>query len=284
MPFRSRTSLTAVPNDSDHDIPIPFLNDKGSPGNLEKTASMGTALSDTLVGSSLPTPVVQSRRGKKNARIERGLKVHWAYFKRRLGTVTAPSTSSAFEPDDGDSYTTGQAPLLHMGEDEADGVDEVVVDREWSQEMKSSITHSEYGTPDRASNAFGTTIDRESLFAHPEGRWAKFGPLVLLRWRCWPVVYDFFVSRFVDAKSERHYNRENWFLKKVRNTHVQCLCIGLIAAISESGFVVVCVSDRQLGTGGGISPEARHNRGHDICLCGMLLHSHYMTQYYNHSL
>ncbi|KAI0726397.1 hybrid sensor histidine kinase [Fomitopsis betulina] len=214
MPFRSRTSLTAVPNDSDHDIPIPFLNDKGSPGNLEKTASMGAALSDTLVGSSLPTPVVQSRRGKKNARIERGLKVHWAYFKRRLGTVTAPSTSSAFEPDDGDSYTTGQAPLLHMGEDEADGVDEVVVDREWSQEMKSSITHSEYGTPDRASNAFGTTIDRESLFAHPEGRWAKFGPLVLLRWRCWPVVYDFFVSRFVDAKSERHYNRENWFLKK----------------------------------------------------------------------
>ena len=228
MPFRSHTSLTTIANPSDGDVPLPIIKDKSAPVkviNVEKSASAGTsALSDTLRGTPLPPPVVQGsvssgKRGKKNARIDRGLRVHWAQFKRRLGTGTAPSTSSAIEPDEsGDSYSNGRARAVQMGEEEEDGVDEVVVDREWSHDIKSSsITHSEHGgTPDRASNPLGTNTDRESLFAHPEGFWASCGPLIFLRWRCWPVVHDFFVNHFVDMKSEMHYNKEGWFMKKVR--------------------------------------------------------------------
>jgi len=35
-----------------------------------------------------------------------------------------------------------------------------------------------------------------------------------LRWRLWPFAYQFFVNHFVDEKSEMHYNKENWFLRK----------------------------------------------------------------------
>lgn len=214
MPFHSRTSLIAH---RDHDFRRSHLNDKDSSINEEKAAPMGPPALSDIVAGTLPLPV-QSRRSKRSARLER---VHWASFKRRLGVGTAPSASSTFQPDDsGDDYSTGQAPLTRVGEEEVDFIDEVVVDREWSQELKGSITHSEYGTPDQTNNAFGTGTDRESLYAHSEDCWSKCGPLVFLRWRCWPVVYDFFVSRFVDEKSETQYNRENWFLKKVR-THAQ---------------------------------------------------------------
>lgn len=270
MPFHShsRTSLTTIANGSDRDFPLPVIKDSSTPDNLEKPASVGTsALSDTLRGTPLPPPVVQSssRRGKKNARIDRSLKVHWAQFKRRLGTGTAPSTSSAIEPDEsGDSYSNGRGPVLQMGEEDEDGVDEVVVDREWSNEIKSSsITHSEHGgTPDRTSNPFGNGTDRESLFVHPEGFWATCGPFIFLRWRCWPVLHGFFVNRFVDVKSEMHYNKENWFMKKVRShSSVVSHCVGLIHVKTESCLVVLCVPGCQLGTGDGIHPAASHNSG-----------------------
>ncbi|KAH9930211.1 uncharacterized protein B0H18DRAFT_1116910 [Fomitopsis serialis] len=229
MPFRSRTSFTTATtaHGSDLDVPLPIIKNKAAHEKavaLEKSASVGTsALSDTLHGTPLPPPVVQgsgssSKRGKKkNARVDRGLRVHWAQFKRRIGTGTAPSTSSAIEPDEsGDSYSNGRARQVQMGEEEEDGVDEVVVDREWSNEIKSSsCTHSENGgTPDRTSNPLGTNTDGESLFVHPEGFWASCGPLIFLRWRCWPFVHDFFVNHFMDAKSELHYSKENWFMKK----------------------------------------------------------------------
>ncbi|KZT67331.1 hypothetical protein DAEQUDRAFT_729184 [Daedalea quercina L-15889] len=227
MPFRSRASVvTTTVHGSKGDVPLPTIKPKSILGkviDVEKSASVGTsAFSDTLRGTPLPPPVVQgsvssSKRGKKSARVDGGLRVHWAQFKRRMGTGTAPSTSSAIEPDEsGDSYSNGRGRQAQLAEEQEDVVDEVVVDREWSTEIKSSsCTHSEHGgTPDRASNPLGTSTDRESLFAHPEGFWALCGPLIFLRWRCWPVVHDFFANHFIDEKSEMHYNKENWFMKK----------------------------------------------------------------------
>lgn len=175
----------------------------------------------------LPPPVTQAsltpeKKGKqkKSARVERNLRAHWDRFKRRLGTGTAPSTSSALEPDesgDGSSYPRSRADrAAQMDEVPDEAVDEVVVDREWSDEIKSSsITHSEHGgTPDKGSNAFGTGTDRESFAIQASGFWGLCMPLVILRWRAWPLMYSFFCTRFLDEKSEAHYNKENWFLRK----------------------------------------------------------------------
>ncbi|TFY68845.1 hypothetical protein EVJ58_g762 [Rhodofomes roseus] len=196
MPFRSRTSIaTSTANGSEADVPLPILKPKAITGSGSLT----------------------KRGKKKSARVDRGLRVHWAQFKRRMGTGTAPSTSSAIEPDEsGDSYSNGRARQAQLGDEDDDGVDEVVVDREWSDEIKSSsCTHSEHGgTPERTSNPLGTNTDMESLFVRPEGFWAMCGPLIFLRWRCWPVVHDFFVNHFMDEKSELHYSKENWFMKK----------------------------------------------------------------------
>ncbi|KAH9945766.1 hypothetical protein B0H21DRAFT_693809 [Amylocystis lapponica] len=175
--------------------------------------------------SALPPPVVQAsvssgRRGKKkSARVDGGLRVHWDRFKRKMGTGTAPSTSTAIDADDSGDGSCG--PRLHHrmlhNEDPDMAVDEVVVDREWSDDIKSSISHSEHAaSPEKSggSNHLGTSTDRESLAIHPTGFWVMCPPLLFIRWRIWPWVYAFFSTHFMDEKSEMHYNKENWFLRK----------------------------------------------------------------------
>ncbi|RPD57164.1 hypothetical protein L227DRAFT_613780, partial [Lentinus tigrinus ALCF2SS1-6] len=158
-------------------------------------------------------------RTKKNARVSGGLRVHWDRFVRKLGSGTAPSTSSAF--DDSVCESSGY-PRSRIGqasqEPPDDRVDEVVVDREWSDEIKSSsITHSEHGgTPEKSGSNHlgGTNTDRDSFAIRPEGFWGACRLLIFIRWRLWPMAYSFFCTRFIDEKSEMHYNKENWFLRK----------------------------------------------------------------------
>lgn len=183
-----------------------------------------------LPDQSLPPPVVQDdhqsggrrSRSKKNARIDGGLRVHWDRFVRKLGSGTAPSTSSNFEESVGESSGYPRSRLGHpaFSEPQEDRVDEVVVDREWSDEIKSSsITHSEHGgSPEKTGSNHhgGTNTDRDSFAIRPEGFWGLCRPLILLRWRLWPATYSFFCTHFMDEKSEMHYNKENWFLRKVR--------------------------------------------------------------------
>lgn len=108
-----------------------------------------------------------------------------------------------------------------MVEDLDEPVDEVVVDREWSVEIKSSsVTHSEHGaSPEKSGGSNhigGTNTDHDSAVHNVEGFWGMWVPLTYLRWRIWPSVYAFFWSSFIDEKSEQHYKKENWFLRKVR--------------------------------------------------------------------
>jgi hypothetical protein len=68
----------------------------------------------------------------------RGLRVHWAKFRKRIGTGTAPSTSELEES----IHTAGSSTILRRPshnfdpEKSAAGVDEVVVDRAWFDEIK----------------------------------------------------------------------------------------------------------------------------------------------------
>jgi osomolarity two-component system sensor histidine kinase SLN1 len=173
----------------------------------------------------LPVPVQQGagsdsckRKQKKNARIGGGLKVYWANFRKRIGTGTAPSTTSMV----GDGSATGSSNTrpATTTDDEKEEVDEIVVDRTWSEEIKSSVAHSEAGmaaSPEKSNGHHQpaeTSVDHESL-QHYEGFWALSSPLVFIRWRCWPLVMEFFASRFFDQKSEERYQKENWFMRKV---------------------------------------------------------------------
>ncbi|KAG5644869.1 hypothetical protein DXG03_007510 [Asterophora parasitica] len=182
------------------------------------TARIATPVTSKALEDSLPPPVLAnsnsiSIRRKKKARVG-GLAVHWARFKRRVGTGTAPSSSSLVGESTGESnnYLRREGPL----QDDGGEVDEVVVDRIWSEDIKSSTTHSEHGaSPEKSggSHPMGQSAsDRGSLA--PEGFWSTFRPIVFLRWRLWPKFAKIFVTRFADEKSEAQYEQENWFMKK----------------------------------------------------------------------
>ena len=201
-----------------------------------------------------------TRAPKKSARIALvpTLRVYWANLRRRLGTGTSPSTSSVFD-DSAPSTSATPPPTAHahstpqsrahlagaktpaaagtlqqqrqqqlLEAEDDDVVDEVVVDRNWSEEIRSSVSQSDAGgLPDRHPGAThvangnghgpwgGASTDRDSV-AHAEGLWASCRLLIVLRWRIWPAVLDFFSLRFPDKKAEAQYWRENWFMRKVR--------------------------------------------------------------------
>ncbi|KAI0738700.1 hypothetical protein C8Q80DRAFT_1113412 [Daedaleopsis nitida] len=186
-----------------------------------------TAVQIQLPDDQLPPPVLHEAnssgrrsRTKKNARVSGGVRVHWDRFVRKLGSGTAPSSSSNFEESVGESsgYVRSRQGQAHTEPPDDCRVDEVVVDREWSDEIKSSsVTHSEHdGTPNKSGSNHhgGTNTDRDSFAVRPEGFWGLCQPLIILRWRLWPIAYSFFATHFIDEKSEMHYNKENWFLRK----------------------------------------------------------------------
>ena len=223
MPFRSRLSLASVvtTSESQH-IPHKTLADTTD----VTTTRAATPVQDND-GEGLPPPVQASeysdRRRKKKTRIAMGFHVRWDKFLRKLGSGTAPSTSSALDGSSGDSTGCNRSRAGSAGNmEEGDEVDEVVVEREWSGEIKSSV-HSDHGiTPEKSHGSNpqlgngGTSTDRESVAIHADGFWASNSFLIWMRYRLWPASYSFFYTRFIDEKSENHYRKENWFLRKVR--------------------------------------------------------------------
>ncbi|CDO68388.1 hypothetical protein BN946_scf184815.g35 [Trametes cinnabarina] len=227
MPFlRSGTSLASfsVTSTKRDELTTPSVTD-----NDMSAKPPISILNLSNHAQGLPPPVQQPHdshsgrrsRSKKNARVHGGLRVHWDRFVRKLGSGTAPSTSSNVEGSVGESSgyprsRQGQPAYPEAPDDQE--VDEVVVDREWSDEIKSSsVTHSELGgSPEKSGSNHhpGTNTDRDSFATHPEGFWGLCRPLIVLRWRLWPAAYSFFSTSFVDEKSEMHYNKENWFLRK----------------------------------------------------------------------
>ncbi|EPQ54871.1 hypothetical protein GLOTRDRAFT_111444 [Gloeophyllum trabeum ATCC 11539] len=169
-------------------------------------------------------PVLQSamsssaRRRHKKARIEGGLRVHWDRFRKRMGTGTAPSTSEI--PDESGTDSSARPGARFANAEELDEVDEVVVDREWAgRDLKTSITQSDGQENSREKSgggggAQGTNTDMDSIIWYSDGFWAICTPLIILRWRLWPAVKNFFWVHFDDPKSENHYRKELWFTRK----------------------------------------------------------------------
>jgi len=174
----------------------------------------------------LPPPVVALAathdKQKKAIRLDvsRGLRVHWARFRRRLGPGTSLSTSSLVE-DSAPGSNVGHH-CDHQGECECEEdteVDEVVVDRSWSDEIKSSVSLSEQDVsldkPGGINLNAGSSTDRDSVAPHTRGFWGLCTPLIILRWRVFPAIFEFFSPKFLNQKSELHYVKENWFMRKV---------------------------------------------------------------------
>jgi osomolarity two-component system, sensor histidine kinase SLN1 len=191
------------------------------PGSFD----MSKPVTSSPAKNILPVPVQQGaesnkRKRKKNARIGGGLGVYWAHLRKRIGTGTAPSTTSMVGDGSGSAGGSSNTRPATTVEDEREEVDEIVVDRTWSEELKSSVAHSDAGaaaSPEKSNGhqpTQNTSMDHDS-FEHHDGFWALWSPLDFLRWRLWPMVIQFFTSRFFDPKSEERYQKENWFMRKV---------------------------------------------------------------------
>jgi len=231
----------------------------------DPTPPLATPTEPVLLPIPATTKLDPSAATSKRRRLSwfpRSLRVHWTEFKKRLATGTAPSTSSLY--DDGTSASIhGKEPVPGQPEDE---VDEVVVDREWTEDTRKTTTKSESAHPFGDSRQpGGTNTDRES-FAAVEGFWARSTILIILRWRLWPAILDFFRPRFVDSKSEAQYNKESWFYRKrlaifsalffICNWITACVLVQTPVVTSDIVFYYVV---RQNATSHTVSPSHSSN-------------------------
>ena len=176
--------------------------------NTDSIPMIQTSMTSTAFDLPLPPPAVHStsgssrnRNGRRKAARFNTLSVYWANFRKRIGTGTAPSSSSVVGESTAEFY-----PSRKVDVEQTDQVDEIVVDRAWTEDIKSSVSHSEHGAnPEKSggSNQKEVNSDHESVVYG--GIWNTSTPLGLLRWRAWPFVMEIFSSRFIDEKSEVHY-------------------------------------------------------------------------------
>lgn len=193
-----------------------------SRGRLTHCWNRDVALGNSNLNSEapvLPLPAVSTtaQRQKKTIHINGAhrVRVYWGRFRRRLGAGTSPSTPSLIE----DSATVNVVDCCadsknsSPGEDSTE-VDEVVVDRNWSEDTKSSISLSEQSvSPGKLGSP---SSDHDSVTVHAGRFWGLCTPLIIIRWRLFPAIVNFFSPKFPSEKSELHYIKENWFMRKVR--------------------------------------------------------------------
>ena len=166
--------------------------------------------------SQLPVPVAQTssrRRKTKTARFA-GIKVHWMRFVKRVGADSPPSDSSAVADSCFESNQTRQQTDDDVEEDE---VDEIIVDRDWTEDLRSSLNQPSERGPTRSSDShaqIGTSLGRDTS-AMPDDSHFFSASLWSLRWKAWPAIVKFFYVRFLDDRTEERFHKEHWFIKKV---------------------------------------------------------------------
>ena len=181
------------------EIHSPWIEPSGMTNDHKPSDSFPTKVDDLL-----PPPVLQTNAGINHTRRKSArfgcLAEHWSKFKRHIGTGTAPSSSSQIaESAVENSYTQ----RMEMAQEDG-AVDEVVVDRVWSEDIKSIESHSDRGaSPGESHQVNPVGSDHESLVY--EGFWSLLPPLANMRWRAWPFIMEIFSSRFIDEKSEQRY-------------------------------------------------------------------------------
>lgn len=184
-----------------------WADDVASEVMKEKTQSASSAgtrptASTTVRGSyGLPPPATHGERysiasgvrKRKHARFGL-LKTVWTHFKRRLGTGSAPSSTSIFDsaPD--------SIPINKVEGTYQDSVDEVVVDRVWSDEFHSTPSNSDPGdesSPKSGSNEQHIDFSDSGSTSHTANLAARLAH----------VVMEVFSSRFEDERKENHYQQ-----------------------------------------------------------------------------
>src|ERR1700722_3957930 len=217
-----------------------------------------------LGNSLLPAPIVQNRTpaARRYNGIKSALTVRWAHIKSRLCTVDSPFSTSipsaASVDDKDDDNSIPSFPPHPQGTDEEPKetkVDEVVVDRVWSDDPKSSVTqyHSDHSEKSETGSTCGSVqlnLDQfrlPGLQMHSERLNGFWSPLLTVPCRAWPSVRKFFSLRFHDERAEANYRDENWLLNKARSPFPnvpQFLQPVFLLVIGHLGF---WVRYRQLG-------------------------------------
>jgi osomolarity two-component system sensor histidine kinase SLN1 len=183
--------------------------------NLGPEAPVGLPLPAATVGNT-----AQTQRKTIHVNGAHRVRVYWGRFRRRLDAGPPSSTPSLVE----DFATANNVDFRtdsnnsSTGENNAE-VDEVVVDRSWSEDTKSSVSLSEQSIS--LGKLGNTSADHDSVTVHTSGVWALCTPLAVLRWRLFPAIVNFFAPKFPSEKSELHYIKENWFMRKVRR--ISCI-------------------------------------------------------------
>ncbi|KAJ6514984.1 histidine kinase [Mycena vitilis] len=163
----------------------------------------------------LPIPVTQ--RPSSVARSPghfRAVSQKWTgvkeYIKRTLAAPYAPSSSTLVE------YVVGADHVAAKDDDrfhadrfnDTDEVDEVVVDRSWSEDYEKTESDSDGAETASSRRDPSTVADTDTPDSSPEGFWA-LPPFAFVRTRMWPVVREFYMPRFEEAE-ELLYQKEVW--------------------------------------------------------------------------
>jgi hypothetical protein len=131
-----------------------------------------------------------------------GLKEH---VKRALAAPYIPSSSSLVES----VVTDLISPVSAKDEGrfyDTDEVDEVIVDRLWSEDVESEADSDAAETA--SSRHDPSEADSDAPDVRPQGFWA-LPPFAFARIRIWPVIRDFYMPRF-EEEEERLYQKECW--------------------------------------------------------------------------
>ncbi|KAI0701497.1 hypothetical protein BC835DRAFT_1322983 [Cytidiella melzeri] len=180
--------------------------------NSQKTLSSSTP------GDILPAPVLQSRPEaavhKKRTATTHWLRAGWQRISRNLNVTDVPPSSEAdVDLEDvvegNEYYGTWWGPSKRgVALAETEQLDEVVVDREWGDELRSCGGSEQEGGKlgNHPVAAALAPVPDDSESTHSQ----SVGILTALRWR----MYEFFDPRFSNKNSEEVYKRENWYLRK----------------------------------------------------------------------
>jgi hypothetical protein len=156
----------------------------------------------------LPPPVTQSGIVTKielcNRKKVGSLNYYWTRFKKRIGTGTEPSSSSFLGESAAERAYTRRAAEQYEEENNDGIVDEIVVDRTWTEEIQTASSEC-VPTLEKTPSQQHIQSSVESASIVYEGFWSFWKPLAIIRWRTWPFLMEVFSSRFADDKTERHY-------------------------------------------------------------------------------
>lgn len=193
----SRKSLNIWADDVASEVEKEKSQKSHSASSRHRSSTTTTAVDS----EGLPVPATHGERysiasGRRKASGARFsvIRLAWQHFKRHLGTGSAPSSSSVHDESAADSMY-----LKKVENCDRDWVDEVVVDRVWSEEFTSTVSQSEgKGSPAKSSS--NQQVSGASDYGSTTGT-------LLLQDRIWNLIMEIFSSRFEDEKRERHYQQ-----------------------------------------------------------------------------